>query len=49
MEFIEQIQDELIITCSVCGGDFDELDVNIIDYELDLCLECEKKHLKTKE
>lgn len=37
--------DESVITCSVCSLNFDELDVNIIDYDLDLCITCEKKHL----
>ncbi|RKJ45990.1 DUF3850 domain-containing protein, partial [Butyricicoccus sp. 1XD8-22] len=41
------IIDESIITCSGCGLDFDEGDVNIIDYDLDLCIQCEKKYLKT--
>ncbi|MDC3424228.1 hypothetical protein NC797_06865 [Aquibacillus sp. 3ASR75-11] len=39
--------DETIITCSVCGRNFDEGDVNIIDYDLDLCISCEKKHLES--
>lgn len=38
-------EDETIITCSECGKNFDEADVNIIDYDLDLCISCEKKHL----
>jgi hypothetical protein len=41
--------DESIITCSVCGKSFDEADVNIIDYDLELCIECEKEQeLKEK-
>lgn len=42
-----ELEDESIITCSVCGLNFDEGDVNIIDYELDLCVQCEKSHRKT--
>lgn len=39
------LSDESIITCSVCGNNFEEGDVNIIDYDLDLCTECEKEFL----
>ena len=39
--------DETIITCQGCGNSFDEEKVNIVDYELDLCLECEAKHLNS--
>ncbi|MFS0783325.1 hypothetical protein [Bacillus sp. 1P06AnD] len=38
--------DETIITCSMCGKNYEEEDVNIIDYDLDLCIHCEKEHLK---
>ena len=33
---------ESIFTCSVCGNDYIETDVNIVDYDLDVCVECEK-------
>lgn len=36
---------ESIVTCSACGKNFSEEAVNITDYELDLCTECEKQHL----
>lgn len=45
MKWLE-FEDESIITCSVCGFSYDEGDVNIVDYELDLCVVCEKGHLK---
>lgn len=40
-----EFEDESVITCSSCGFSFDEGDVNIIDYDLDLCIQCEKEHL----
>ena len=32
------------ITCSVCGKSYDEEDVNIVDYEDDVCVNCEKTY-----
>ncbi|MBQ0137939.1 MAG: hypothetical protein KBT36_01435 [Kurthia sp.] len=32
------------ITCSICGKDFDEADVNIVDYPDDVCISCEKNY-----
>jgi hypothetical protein len=43
---MKEVVDETVITCSVCGLNFDEADVNIIDYDLDLCGKCEEKHKK---
>lgn len=31
------------IQCQECMKSFDELEVNMVDYDLDLCIECEKK------
>lgn len=44
------LKDETLITCSVCGITFEEEEVNITDYDLDLCVTCEKNgtmHLET--
>ncbi|ALC85935.1 hypothetical protein AM499_08930 [Bacillus sp. FJAT-22090] len=38
---------EYIATCGACGKDFDEIEINMMDYEIDLCGKCEKEHLKT--
>lgn len=38
-----------VVTCSKCGLDFDEVDVNCIDYDLDLCNKCEKEYIKNLE
>lgn len=38
------MMDKLIATCSVCGLDFDETDINMTDYDLDLCTKCEKEY-----
>ena len=38
--YMKEIVDETVITCSVCGLNFDEANVNIIDYDLDLCGIC---------
>lgn len=32
------------ITCSICGKDFDEADVNIVDYPDDVCINCKKTY-----
>jgi len=45
---MERFENDFIITCSQCGLDFDEADVNIIDYDLDLCINCENKFLQSK-
>jgi hypothetical protein len=37
---------DCIITCSVCGKNYHENEVNIIDFDLDLCINCEKEHLE---
>ena len=39
---------EKIITCSICGENFHESEVNIIDYDLDLCVSCEKAFLEKR-
>lgn len=39
--------DETKITCSVCGKTYDEEDVNIVDYALDVCVTCEKDYDET--
>lgn len=31
-------------TCASCGNDFEETEINMIDYEIDLCIECEKEY-----
>ncbi|QDS35234.1 hypothetical protein [Brevibacillus brevis] len=36
-----------IATCTVCGGDYHERDVNLIDYEDDVCIVCEPKFKAT--
>jgi len=33
--------DETKATCAMCGGTFDECEVNMIDYDIDLCVKCE--------
>lgn len=38
---------EFLVTCSKCGESFEEAEVNMIDYEDDLCIECEKEHKET--
>lgn len=45
---MEKMMEQLIATCSVCGNDFDEVDINMMDYELDLCAKCERKYKKSK-
>jgi hypothetical protein len=37
-------QEEMAIMCSVCGTDFPEGDVNIVDYEDDVCIHCESTY-----
>lgn len=32
------------IMCSICGHVLPEEDVNIVDYEDDVCVECEKQY-----
>lgn len=39
---------EYIATCSTCGLDFNETEINMIDYDFDLCEKCEKEHLKNE-
>lgn len=43
---MEEILDEYIATCQLCGLNFDETEINMIDYELDLCGKCEIDYLK---
>lgn len=34
-------EDDEIATCSVCGRDFHERDINLVDYDDDVCIVCE--------
>lgn len=36
-----EIAEDEKATCSVCGYTFHENDINMIDYEMDLCVLCE--------
>ncbi|WP_236686949.1 hypothetical protein [Ornithinibacillus contaminans] len=38
------VETEELATCSVCGNEFEETEINMTDYELDLCSTCEKDH-----
>lgn len=38
--------DEHLATCSVCGLNFDETEINMDDHELDLCSDCEQEYIK---
>ncbi|KAB2329417.1 hypothetical protein [Bacillus mesophilum] len=35
---------EEMATCGNCGEDYPESDINMIDYEIDLCGACEKEY-----
>lgn len=45
---IETSEDEYKATCAVCGNTFDEVDVNMIDYDDDVCINCEKTYVALK-
>ncbi|MFJ8100219.1 hypothetical protein [Lysinibacillus sp. NPDC096212] len=36
--------DSETITCSICGENFNEADVNIVDYPDDVCINCEPNY-----
>ncbi|MCY7947947.1 hypothetical protein P8891_05715 [Bacillus atrophaeus] len=38
--------DESIITCQKCNKTFNEGNVNIVDYPIDLCVKCEEEYKK---
>ena len=44
---IEQWDEEEIATCSKCGKDYHENDVNMIDYEDDVCKNCLPQYVKS--
>jgi len=44
----ETLEIDTSITCSVCGKTFDEGQVNIVDYDDDVCVNCEKTYLTPK-
>ena len=37
-------ENNLTIMCSICNKTFNETDVNIVDYEDDVCVNCEKTY-----
>lgn len=39
----DELDREDDITCSICGDTFEELKVNIVDYDDDICVSCESK------
>jgi len=39
----DELDREDDITCSICGDSFEESKVNIVDYEDDVCVNCEEK------
>lgn len=41
------MEKEYIATCGACGNDFNEIEINMMDYDIDLCGNCEKEHLKS--
>jgi hypothetical protein len=45
---LENIELDEIATCSICGISTHENNINMIDYDLDVCTKCEKegKHKK---
>lgn len=49
---MSNIEDDFeVVTCSICGIDYDEGKVNLVDYDDDVCIHCEPKYkeeLKTK-
>jgi len=38
------MSEDKTITCSVCDKNYDEADVNIVDYDDDVCIICEKTY-----
>ena len=38
----DNVDDEEIATCAVCGNEFPEGEINMMDYDVDMCVTCEK-------
>ena len=38
----DELDREDYITCSICGNSFEESKVNIVDYDDDVCVNCEE-------
>lgn len=43
-ENVYELLEDKPVTCAVCGESFDEADVNCVDYEIDLCIDCESDY-----